>query len=118
MSKPDIRSAVVALGALAHEGRLSAFRLLVKAGSAGMAPGEIARQLGVAANTLSGHLNALAHAGLVESRREGRVVRYVARYADITGLLEFLIEDCCAASSEICAPLGRIALVACCEGDK
>jgi len=33
------------LAALAHEGRLSVFRLLVKAGPDGLAAGEIARQL-------------------------------------------------------------------------
>ena len=40
--------AIGALGALAHEGRLDVFRLLVRAGPAGMAAGEIARASGAA----------------------------------------------------------------------
>lgn len=106
--------AIHALSALAHEGRLNAFRLLIKAGKAGMPSGEIARALGVPANTLSNSLTLLAHAGLVESRREGKLAIYTVRFGEVTGLLEFLIEDCCAASEEICAPLGEIALKACC----
>ncbi len=39
----DANAAVSALSALAHAGRLEVFRLLVRAGKAGMASGEIAR---------------------------------------------------------------------------
>ena len=105
----EMKHAVAALSALAHEGRLRAFRLLVTAGSAGLAAGDIARQLGMAPNTLSGSLNVLSHAGLVESRRAGKSVIYRVRYAEMTGLLQFLMEDCCASASEICAPLLEIA---------
>jgi len=38
----ETKTAVVALAALAQESRLSVFRLLVEAGSAGMAAGKIA----------------------------------------------------------------------------
>ena len=62
-------SAVPALSALAHEGRLSIFRLLVQAGPKGLAAGEIARATGVLPNTLSSNLNILAAAGLVTSHR-------------------------------------------------
>jgi DNA-binding transcriptional ArsR family regulator len=67
--------AVTALSALAHAGRLAVFRMLVQAGSEGVPAGEIARRLGVPANTLSANLNVLSHAGLVEGRREGRSIR-------------------------------------------
>ena len=39
-------SAVAALSALAHEARLNVFRLLVRAGSEGIAAGDIARAIG------------------------------------------------------------------------
>ncbi len=106
--------AVTALGALAHDGRLRAFRLLVRAGSEGMASGEIARQLGVAPNTLSASLGVLGHAGLVESRREGKSVVYTAAYDRMTGLLAFLMEDCCGGAPEICAPLAGVMQQAAC----
>ena len=106
-------TAVTALSALAHPGRLEVFRLLVRAGPAGVAAGEIARMTGSLANTLSANLNVLAGAGLVTSRREGRSIIYAAGYDRMRELLAFLMEDCCAGNPEICAPLASIA-TACC----
>ena len=96
------------LSALGHEGRLAIFRLLVKAGPEGVAAGEIARTLGVLPNSLSANLNVLSHAGLVASRREGRSIIYSADYGAMSGMLGFLMEDCCNGAPEICAPLGSI----------
>ena len=113
----EMKNAVAALSALAHEGRLNAFRLLVRAGKEGIAAGELARTLEVAPNTLSSNLGILSNAGLIEGRRAGKSVIYSVRYRDTTGLLQFLMEDCCAGSSEICAPLMDIALVCDCEDE-
>jgi DNA-binding transcriptional ArsR family regulator len=111
----ELRSAVSALAALAHPGRLEAFRLLVRAGPEGMAAGEIARATGSLANTLSTNLNVLAGAGLVSARREGRSIIYAAGYDRMRDLLAFLMEDCCGGNAEICAPLAAIAeRAACC----
>jgi DNA-binding transcriptional ArsR family regulator len=109
-------AAVEALSALAHEGRLAVFRLLVKAGPDGVAAGEIARKLDILPNTLSASLTLLAHAGLIASRREGRSIIYSADYARMTRLLGFLMEDCCNGNPSICAPLVRIANRAACCG--
>jgi len=111
----ESKSAVSALFALAHEGRLAAFRLLVKAGNEGMAAGVLARALGVLPNTLSANLTILSNAGLVESRRAGKSIIYTVRYGEMTALLQFLMEDCCAGSSDICAPLVDIARSCGCE---
>ena len=111
----EIKSAIGALSALAHEGRLAVFRMLVQAGAEGIAAGEIARRLGVPANTLSANLNVLSHAGLVESRRVGRSIIYTAAYGRMAELLGFLVEDCCQGSPEICAPLtGIVERAVCC----
>jgi ArsR family transcriptional regulator, arsenate/arsenite/antimonite-responsive transcriptional repressor len=107
-----IKPAIDALSALAHEGRLSAFRMLVKAGPDGMAAGDIARGLDVQPNSLSSNLNILSHAGLIESRRDGRSIIYTANYERMTQLLSFLMEDCCNGVPEICAPLTEV--LACC----
>jgi DNA-binding transcriptional ArsR family regulator len=109
----ETKSAVANLAALAHEGRLSAFRLLVQAGAGGLAAGEIARRLEVLPNTLSASLNILSHAGLIASRREGRSIIYTANYDAMRELLAFLMEDCCAGTPEICAPLAAIASQCC-----
>jgi len=100
----EIKNAVTALAALAQETRLAAYRALVAAGDAGLPAGELANQLGVLPATLSFHLKELAHAGLVNSRNEGRFVIYAADYAAMTGLIAFLSEECCGGKPELCLP--------------
>jgi ArsR family transcriptional regulator len=109
----EIPTAVGALSALAHPGRLEVFRRLVQAGADGMAAGEIARATGSLANTLSTNLNILAAAGLVTSRREGRSIVYAAGYGQMRELIAFLLEDCCGGNPEICAPLAQVASRGC-----
>ena len=114
MASQKLIRAVEALSALAHEGRLSIFRLLVRAGHGGLAAGEISRKLDMLPNTLSANLTVLANAGLVSSRRDGRSVIYSADYGRMTGLLSFLMEDCCNGDAAICAPLAEVASRAAC----
>lgn len=113
----ESKAAAFALSALAHEGRLGIFRMLVRQGAEGMAAGEIARATGILPNTLSASLNILSHADLISSRREGRSIIYSANYNVMTGLLGFLMEDCCGGNPQICAPLNDIvAKAAACDG--
>jgi len=113
----ESKAVTASLSALGHEGRLTIFRLLVKAGPGGVAAGEVARRLDMLPNTLSANLNVLSHAGLITSRREGRSIMYSADYAAMSGLLGFLLEDCCNGAPEICAPLESIvAKAAACDG--
>lgn len=114
MPSVKLVKAVEALSALAHEGRLSIFRLLVRAGVDGLAAGDIARKLEVLPNTLSANLTVLANAGLINSRRDGRSIIYNADYDRMSSLLGFLMEDCCNGNAEICAPLVEIAKRAAC----
>src|ERR1700761_910649 len=108
-------TAIDALSALAHDGRLKTFRMLVKAGSDGMAAGDIARKLDVPPNSLSANLNILSHAGLVVSRRDGRSIIYTAAYEQMSALLGYLLEDCCHGAPEICAPVTEVlSRAACC----
>ena len=109
MTSVKLVAAVETLSALAHDGRLSVFRLLVRSGPNGIAAGEIARDLDIQPNTLSAQLTVLSHAGLVGSRREGRSIIYSADYSRMSKLLSFLTEDCCNGNPEICVPLAKIA---------
>lgn len=104
MGTLDSKQAVMALAALAHDTRLAVFRLLVTAGRSGMSPGAIAEKLGLAAPTLSFHLKELAHAGLIEGKSQGRYIIYCASYGHMQTLMEFLMENCCAAEQFSCAP--------------
>lgn len=95
----ETKTAVVALAALAQESRLSVFRLLVEAGSAGMAAGKIAESLGMAPSSLSFHLKELTHAGMATARQEGRFIIYEANFAKAAELVAFLSENCCGGQS-------------------
>ena len=97
--------AISALGALAQGTRLDAFRLLVRHEPNGLAAGEVARQLDVPQNTMSAHLGILARAGLIRSERHSRSIIYRADLDGLRGLMLFLVNDCCAGSAELCAPL-------------
>ena len=97
--------AVDALGALAHETRLSVFRLLVKAEPEGMIAGAIAEHQGVPPSTMSHHLATLERAGLVQSERESRLIHYRADYDGMRRLLSFLMQDCCQGAPEMCSDL-------------
>ena len=110
----DVRRASRAFNALSQETRLKAFRLLVRAGTEGMAAGEIARILAVPHNTLSSHLAILVNAGLALSRREGRWVIYRIDLEGTRDLLSFLVEDCCQGRPEDCAPALESVLPGCC----
>lgn len=87
--------AIKALSALAQETRLEAYRRLVQAGAEGHTAGELATALGVPAPTLSFHLTQLTGAGLIISRRAGRVIHYAADLDRMTAVLAYLTENCC-----------------------
>jgi DNA-binding transcriptional ArsR family regulator len=101
----DKIDALAALSALGQDTRLEVFRLLVRAGSEGVAAGEIAERLGAVQNTVSTHLKVLANAGLVRAQRDGRSVRYAADMTGFRDLLAYLMEDCCNGAPELCQPV-------------
>lgn len=95
----ETTQAIEALGGLAQESRLAAYRLLVQAGPRGMAAGSIGEKLGLPPATLSFHLAHLVRAGLVRSRQEGRFVIYSADFQSMNQLVAFLTENCCGGQS-------------------
>jgi len=114
MAPAKLMRAVEGLSALAHDGRLSVFRLLVRHGENGLAAGDIARKLDVLPNTLSTNLAVLSNAGLVQSRREGRSIIYTPDFDRMAELLAYLVEDCCNGDIAVCAPLAAVTSRACC----
>ncbi|WP_443136627.1 ArsR/SmtB family transcription factor [Methylobacterium sp. Leaf399] len=107
------RQALTAFAALSQESRLRIVRALVTAGPEGLAAGLIAEGIGVSSSNVSFHLKELEHAGLIASRREGRSIIYSAVYPALSGLIAFLMRDCCQGRPEVCAP-AVTALDACC----
>ncbi|MEM8575092.1 MAG: metalloregulator ArsR/SmtB family transcription factor [Pseudomonadota bacterium] len=111
----DINEAVDALGGLAQESRLRVFRLLIRAGTEGIAAGEIAKAVGIPKNTLSSHLGILTRAKLIQARKEGRSIIYAVDFEGTRSLLSFLVEDCCQGDPSVCGPLIETTLAACCS---
>jgi ArsR family transcriptional regulator, arsenate/arsenite/antimonite-responsive transcriptional repressor len=106
----EMKEALNALAALAHETRLAIFRLLVEAGPAGLPVGKIGERLGTAPATLSFHLKELGHAQLVTTRHEGRFIYCSANFTTMNGLLAYLTENCCGSGTAcvpFCAPAPR-----------
>ena len=75
--------------------RLRIMRLLLSAHPDGMVVGEIGTELGIAASTLSHHLEKLKNEGLVKVRREGTYLWYSANSEGLQELLGFLYAECC-----------------------
>ncbi|MCB5412339.1 ArsR/SmtB family transcription factor [Pseudogemmobacter faecipullorum] len=106
-------SALAAFAALSQETRLRIVRLLIQAGPKGMAAGDIGAAIGATTSRLSFHLAHLEHAGLIQSRREGRFIIYTALYPAFSSLIAFLMQDCCQGHPEICAPAVTAMACAC-----
>jgi len=97
-----INDAVTALAALSQDSRLELFRLLVKRGPDGYSPGDLTEKLNIPGPTLSFHLKALTHAGLVTARKESRFIYYSPNFDQVNELVSFLTEHCCSLSSATC----------------
>jgi ArsR family transcriptional regulator len=95
--------AAAVMAALSHETRLDLYRLLVHRGPQGWPAGVLAGKLGIAPPILSFHARSLEHAGLLESRAEGRLNIYTANFRTMGALVEFLGAECCSQADEGCA---------------
>ena len=97
--------ALDALSALGQSTRLRIFKHLVTMAPEPQPAGGIADALGCLQNTLSTHLAILARAGLITGVRDGRSILYAANFDGMRGLVNYLLEDCCAGRPEVCAPV-------------
>ena len=100
----DSKQAVTALAALAQTSRLALFRWLVQVGPEGDCPGTMSERLAIPAATLSFHLKALQHAGLIEATQSGRFIRYSANFVAMQALIDYLGENCCGGQVDRCPP--------------
>lgn len=87
--------AVKRLSELGHSTRFAIFRLLMKAGRAGLSVGEIQQHLELAGATLSHHLHRLIAAGLVTQERDGRTLYCYAQLQAMRDVVDFLDAECC-----------------------
>lgn len=108
MAIMKLDDAAACLEALGNPTRLKIYRALVRAGAEGMPVGRLQERLDVAASTLSHHLKALIRVDLVTQTREGTTLVCRTNYGEMRGLLEYLVEECCAEGT--CSPAGVIRL--------
>jgi DNA-binding transcriptional ArsR family regulator len=92
------------LAELGHPTRLLVFRRLVRCGQSGCRVGDLQQSLETPASTLSHHLSRLVAAGLVEQRREGRVLRCLPVLGALDETIAYLTEECCAGTCDVPAP--------------
>jgi DNA-binding transcriptional ArsR family regulator len=109
------RQALMSFAALSQETRLGIVRNLVVAGPDGMPAGAVAEAMGVSASNVSFHLKELERAGLIAQRRESRSIRYSANYEALSGLVRFLMEDCCSGHPRVLGVTGKEG--DCCSSD-
>jgi DNA-binding transcriptional ArsR family regulator len=88
------------LEALGNPTRLKIYRALVRAGEAGLPVGRLQEKLKIAPSTLSHHIKTLVNAGLINQVRQAATLTCHANYDVMRGLVDFLIAECCADTSE------------------
>lgn len=92
----NVEEAAKQLEALGNATRLQVYRTLVRAGDAGLPVGRLQERLGIPASTLSHHLQRLIATGLVTQERQATTLICRANYPAMTGLVGFLVDECCA----------------------
>jgi ArsR family transcriptional regulator, arsenate/arsenite/antimonite-responsive transcriptional repressor len=92
----NIEQAAKQLEALGNPTRLQVYRMLVRAGEAGLPVGQIQERLGVPGSTLSHHLQRLLLTDLVTQERQATTLICRANYPAMNGLIGYLVDECCA----------------------
>lgn len=91
----SIDNIAAAFAALGQPSRLRIVRLLLSAHPSGLPAGEIQKELGISAPTLSHHLDKLRQVGIVEATKDRQWVWYSVRSQALKYLIDFLFEECC-----------------------
>lgn len=99
-----VETAAHQLEALGNPTRLRVYRVLVRAGTGGLAVGRLQERIGIAASTLSHHLKRLMEAGLVSQERQATTLICRAHYPTMSALIGFLSDECCADAGRAEAP--------------
>lgn len=81
--------------ALGQVSRLHIIRLLLAVYPQGLPAGEIQRELGIAAPTLSHHLDKLRQVGIVTAEKDRQWIWYRVQADTLQHLMEFLFQECC-----------------------
>jgi ArsR family transcriptional regulator len=83
------------LAQLGNTTRLAVFRIILRAGTAGLTIGDVQRAAGLPPSTLAFHLRGLVAVGLVRRRRSGRTIRCTGNLSLLTETLDRVAGECC-----------------------
>lgn len=84
------------LAKIGNPTRLRIVRLLVRAGEAGLAVGQIQKQLDIPGSTLTHHIAHLKSAGVVQQQRHQATLICTMQYDLLRDLVDYLTRECCA----------------------
>jgi DNA-binding transcriptional ArsR family regulator len=90
----NIDDTAARLEALGNPTRLRLYRVLVRAGDAGLPVGRLQERLAIAASTLTHHLQKLVAVGLVTQERRSTVLICRANYAMMRDIVDTLVAEC------------------------
>ena len=91
----NIDNIAAAFAALGQPSRLRIVRRLLAAYPQGLPAGEIQQELGIAAPTLSHHLDKLRQVGIVVAAKDRQWIWYSVQSEALRSLIDFLFEECC-----------------------
>ncbi len=94
------------LAALGNTTRLGIYRILVRAGHAGLPVAGVQTKLNIPASTLSHHLHKLLEVGLVSQKREGTTLICHADFSVMEATFALFVSECCAdeQGAQACKP--------------
>lgn len=105
----SIDNIAAAFAALGQPSRLRIVRLLLSAHPNGLPAGEIQKELGISAPTLSHHLDKLRQVGIVEATKDRQWIWYSVRSQALKYLIDFLFEECCTRNQVVERPKDKFA---------
>ncbi|MBE9077176.1 winged helix-turn-helix transcriptional regulator [Romeria aff. gracilis LEGE 07310] len=108
-SQQSTEPIAAAFAALGQPSRLNIVRLLLSAHPQGLPAGEIQKELGIAAPTLSHHLDKLRQVGLVTAEKDRQWIWYSVRAEELKHLIGFLFEECCTRNQVVDFEAGELA---------
>lgn len=94
-NQQSIDAIAAAFAALGQPSRLQIVRLLLSAYPKGLPAGEIQKELGISASTLSHHLDKLRQVRVVDATKDRQWIWYSVRSETLKSLIDFLYEECC-----------------------
>ncbi|ASC71461.1 Transcriptional regulator [Halomicronema hongdechloris C2206] len=94
-SPSSIDGIAATFAALGQPSRLRIVRLLLSAYPQGLPAGEIQKELGISAPTLSHHLDKLRQVGIVTAKKDRQWIWYAVRSQVLKSLIDFLFAECC-----------------------